>query len=298
MTATARPERAGHAQALRDQRVLRVIWIAGSANVAVLGLKLWVGLATGSLAVLSDALHSLSDAANNVVAWFVVRVSTRPADRDHPYGHRKFETLAVFGLASLLSILAFQIAVSALRRAPQPIAHDDVALAVMGIVLTVNVALTLWEHRQARRLDSELLNADAGHTLADVLATIVVIGGWQLSARGFPWLDRLCAIGVALLVLALAYSLFKRAIPVLVDHAAVEPEAIVEAVAAIPGVRAVRDVRSRRTGAGAAVDLVVEVDAHLPTHAAHAISDRIEALLRQRLGVVDVTVHVEPNTGE
>jgi divalent metal cation (Fe/Co/Zn/Cd) transporter len=77
----------------------------------------------------------------------------------------------------------------------------------------------------------------------------------------------------------------------------VEPEAVSEAVAAIPGVRAVRDVRSRRTGAGAAVDLVVEVDAHLPTHAAHEITDRVEALLRHRFAVVDATVHVEPNTG-
>jgi cation diffusion facilitator family transporter len=297
VTAAARPERGEHAHAERDRDVLRVIWMAGGANVAVLLLKLWVGLTTGSLAVLSDALHSLSDAANNVVAWFVVRVSTRPADRDHPYGHRKFETLAVFGLASLLSVLAFQIAMSALRRVPQPIAHDDVALAMMGAVLAVNVALTVWEHRQARRLDSELLRADAGHTLSDVLATIVVVGGWQLSARGFPWLDRLCALGVAVLVLALAYGLFKRAIPVLVDTAALDPEGVVAAVAAIPGVRGVRDVRSRRTGAGAAVDLVVEVDAHLPTLGAHEISDRVETLLRRRFGVTDATVHVEPDSG-
>jgi divalent metal cation (Fe/Co/Zn/Cd) transporter len=97
--------------------------------------------------------------------------------------------------------------------------------------------------------------------------------------------------------MALAYGLFKRAIPVLVDHAAVEPEVIVEAAAAIPGVWAVRAVRSRRTGGGAAVDLVVEVDAQLPTRTAHDISDRVEAMLRQRFRVVDVTVHVEPDGG-
>ena len=295
MTAAARPPQ--RAQAERDRQVLRVIWIEGGANVAVVCLKLWVGFTTGSLAVLSEALHSLSDAANNAVAWFVVRVSSRPADRDHPYGHRKFETVAVFGLASLLTVLAFQIALSVLRREPEPIVHDDTALAVMGLVLVVNVALTTWENRWARRLDSDILRADAGHTLADVLATLVVIGGWQLSARGYPWLDKVCALGVAGLVLTLAYSLFKRAIPVLVDHVAVDPDSIVAAAAAIPGVRAVHDVRSRRTGAGAAVDLVVEVDAHLPTHAAHDISDRVEALLRQRFRVVDVTVHVEPNAG-
>ena len=279
----------------RDRQVLRVIRIEGAANLAVLSLKLVVGLATGSFAVLSDALHSLSDAANNVVAWFVVRLSSQPADREHPYGHRKFETLAVFGLASLLTVLAFEIGLGALRRESQQILHEDWALALMGVVLTVNVGLAIWENRWARRLDSDILKADAGHTLADVLTTLVVIVGWQLSARGYPWLDTLCALGVAGLVLTLAYGLFQRAIPVLVDQMALEPEAIAVAAAALPGVDAVREVRSRWIGAGVAVDLVVEVDAHLPTGDSHAISDRVEALLRKRFGAAEVTVHVEPH---
>jgi cation diffusion facilitator family transporter len=251
----------------RDRQVLRVIWIEGAANLAVLSLKLVVGLATGSLAVLSDAVHSLSDLANNGVAWFIVRLST---------------------------LLAFEIALGALRRGSQPILHEDWALALMGVVLTVNIGLAIWENRWARRLDSDILKADAGHTLADVLTTLVVIGGWQLSARGFPWLDRLCALGVAGLVLTLGYGLFKRAIPVLVDQVALEPEAIAAAAAALPGVEAVHDVRSRWTGAGAVVDLIVEVDAHLPTGDSHDISDRVETLLRRRFGALEVTVHVEP----
>lgn len=278
----------------RDRRVLRVLLIEGSANVLMLALKLVVGLVTGSLAVLSDALHSLSDAANNGVAWFVVRASKQPADRDHPYGHRKFETLAVFALASLLTVLAFQIALGALRREKEAIRHEDWALLMMVGVLSVNVVLSLWERRWADRLGSEILRADASHTLADVLTTGVVIVGWQLSARGYPWLDTLCALGVAALVLSLAYGLFKRAIPVLVDRAAVEPEAIVAAVAALPGVRHVRDVRSRLLGGGAAVDLVVEVDPQLPTRESHEISDRVEVLVRRHFHVDDVTVHVEP----
>ena len=122
-----------------------------------------------------------------------------------------------------------------------------------------------------------------------------MIAGWQLSARGFPWLDTLCALGVSALVLTLAYGLFKRAIPVLVDQAAVEPEAIAAAVVSLPGAAAVRDVRSRFTGAGASVDLVVEVDARLPTDEAHEISDRVEARLHDRFRVEDETVHLEPS---
>lgn len=288
MTDSAQPE------SRRDRQVLRVIWIEGATNLAVLGLKLAVGLATGSLAILSDALHSLSDVANNAVAWFVLRLSTQPADREHPYGHRKFETLAVFGLASLLTVLAFEIALGALRRERAPIVHEDWALALMLVVLSVNAGLATWENRWARRLDSELLRADARHTLADVLTTLVVIGGWQLSTRGHVWLDTLCALGVAGLVLTLAYGLFKRAIPVLVDQVALEPEAIAAAAATLPGVLAVRDVRSRWTGAGATVDLVLEVEPTLSTRESHEISERVERLLRGHFGVEDVTVHVEP----
>ena len=271
-----------------------MILIEGSANLAVLTLKLGVGLWTGSLAVLSDAVHSLSDVANNTVAWFVARISAQPPDEDHPYGHRKFETLAVFGLASLLTVLAFEIALSALRRDAVAIRHEDTALGLMVGVFAINIALAIWERRWANRLDSDLLRADAQHTFADVLTTIAVILGWQLGARGYPWLDTACALGVAGLVLYLAYGLFQKAIPVLVDRAALDPELIASAAENVVGVGEVRQVRSRSTGRGAAVDLTIRVDPGLSTAEAHDIADRVEATLAARLGVGDATVHVEP----
>ena len=95
----------------RDKRVRRVILIEGSANLLVLILKTIVGLSTGSMAILADAVHSLTDLTNNVIAWFVIHFSSLPADREHPYGHRKFETLAVFVLASILARISHQAAV-------------------------------------------------------------------------------------------------------------------------------------------------------------------------------------------
>ena len=91
-------------------------------------------------------------------------------------------------------------------------------------VLVINILITIWQHRWAKRLDSDILRADATHTFADVLITSVVIGGWQLSAMGHAWVDRLCAIGVALLVFYLAYNLFRRAVPVLLDQYAIDPQ--------------------------------------------------------------------------
>lgn len=281
-------------QTWRDRRVRRVILIEGALNAAVLLLKLLVGLSTGSLAILGDALHSLGDVLNNGMAWIVVRASARPADREHPYGHRKFETLAVFTLAALLVVLGVELALGALRREPQPIASKNWELAVMIAVLVGNLALTTWENAWAKRLDSSILAADARHTLADVLTTVLVIVSWQIAARGYPGVDTACALFVALLVLVLAFGLFRKAVPILVDHIAVPPETLAELARSVPGVLDVKTVRSRSKGDSAAVDMVVTVAPNLSTEAAHRIVDEIEGKLRSGLGVEDATIHVEP----
>lgn len=279
----------------KNRRVQRIILIEGSANVIVLAAKLVVGLNTGSLAILGDAIHSLTDVANNVVAWFVIRMSAQPADREHPYGHQKFEVLAVFGLATLLAVLAFELAMQALRRdATEPAIHTW-GLALMVGVLAVNIALSTWQRYWAARLNSNILLADANHTFADVLTTIVVIVGWQLSARGYPWLDTACALGVAALVLYLAFSLFKRVVPVLVDQMAIAPEALAATVQAISGVSGVKRIRSRWVGAERAIDLTITVPPAIPTSDAHRIADDVEAALEAEFGVQDITIHIEPS---
>jgi cation diffusion facilitator family transporter len=278
----------------RDQCVRKIILLEGLANVVVLLAKVLVGLSTGSFAVLGDAIHSLTDAANNVVALVVVRVASTPPDREHPYGHRKFETLAVFGLATLLTVLAIELALRALERGEHQVARHGWGLAVMLGVLGVNIGVSAWQGYWARRLNSDILHADARHTMADVLTTVVVIVGWQFAALGYLWLDAVFALGVSALVLYLAYGLFRRVIPVLVDRIAEEPEALTEAVRSVPGVRQVRRVRSRWIGATPSVDVVIAVDPQLSTVEAHTIADTIEALLKLRYAMEDVTIHIEP----
>lgn len=279
----------------RDRQVQRIILIEGAANILVLAGKLIVGISTGSLAVLGDAVHSVTDITNNLVAWAVIKLSSQPADREHPYGHRKFETLAVFGLATLLAVLALELALHAIRRDKAEIGEDGWALAVMVGVLAVNVAIASWQRYWAKRLQSDILLADANHTFADVLTTVVVIGGWQLAARGYPWLDTVCALAVAALVLFLAYGLFKRALPALVDQFAVEPEILVRMVKDVAGVRSVNSMRSRWIGSRPAIDMVISVDPDLSTNEAHEIADRIEKLLLDRFQARDISIHIEPH---
>jgi len=278
----------------RDRLVRRIILVEGSANVVVLLAKLIVGLSTGSLAILGDAAHSLTDVANNVVAWVVVKYSAMPPDHRHPYGHRKFETMAVFGLAVLLTVLAFEIALHAVQRDRVDVSQDTLGLYIMSGVLCVNIGIASWQRYWARRLRSDILLADASHTFADVLTTIVVIGGWQLSAKGYPWLDSLCAIGVAAVIMYLAYGLFKRALPVLLDETAIEPALLIDKVQKVSGVRTVKRVRSRWIGSTPAVDMVIIVNPNLTTAEAHEITDAVEALLEKKFNILDVSIHVEP----
>lgn len=276
-------------------KVRYVLIVEGSCNFAVLVAKASVGFATGSFALLGDAIHSLADLANNIVALVVVRIASAPPDREHPYGHQRFETLAVFGLAVLLAVLALEIVVRAVESHDREVLENDWGLAVMIGVLCTNAGLSYWERRWAEKLGSQILNADAKHTFADVLTTIAIIVGWQLSARGYPWLDSLVALLVACLVMYLAYGLFRGAVPRLVDRISHEPEEIVAAVEPLEGVRNVNRVRSRWVGSKPAVDVVITVAPDMPTSQAHDIADAVEEALFEALSIEDVTVHIEPD---
>lgn len=278
----------------RDKKIHRLIVIEGSVNLIVLIAKLFVGISTGSLAIIADAIHSLTDLANNIVAWVVVRLSAMPADREHPYGHRKFETLAVFALATLLAVLAFEIAKNAVIKETTEIVSGNWELTVMITVLVINVVLATWQRYWAKKLKSSIMLADAAHTFADVLTTVVVIVGWQLSSMGFVIADRLCALGVAGFVFYLAYRLFKTAFPVLVDEYAIDPEEINEVVMNIDGVKEVGRIRSRWIGSDVAIDMVVLVDAKLTTEESHQIADQIETMIEEQFNVCDAFIHIEP----
>lgn len=280
----------------KDKQVRRVILIEGLANLLVLIAKLIVGISTGSMGILADALHSLTDLTNNIIAWIVLHFSSLPADREHPYGHRKLETLAVFILASILVVLAFELALKAINKEDTEVVSSGLELLIMLCVLIINIGVTNWQHTWAKRLGSDILHADATHTFADVLITITVIAGWQLSAIGYEWVDRLCALGVSLLIFYLAYTLFRRAVPVLIDEYAIDPVELNNIIKTVPGVIKVYRIRSRWIGKTRAVDLVISVNSALSTEESHDIADTIERLLENHFGKTDISIHVEPES--
>lgn len=282
-------------QGLRDKQVQWVIVVEGAANALILVIKLVAGLTTGSLAIVADAVHSFSDLANNIVVWFVIRLSAEPPDREHPYGHRKFETVAVFALAVLLFVIAIEVVIRAFQRGPTTLDQSSFALILMLIVLLLNIGIAAWERSRAKALKSDILEADASHTFSDVLTTLVVIFGWQLSVLGYPWLDTVCALGVACLIAYLATGLLKRVLPVLVDEYAIEPRAISSNAMTVPGVKSVKQVRSRWLGNGVAVDMILTVDPAISAADAHDISDVVENLIGDCFQVDDISIHIEPH---
>lgn len=279
--------------------VRRVLIGLLGANLAVVAAKAFIGVASGSLAVWGDALHSSVDSLYNVLGLIVVRVAARAPDEDHPYGHGKFETLGALAIVVFLSITCFELvrnAVQKLLSGGHSIVVTDLGLVVLLATLAVNVLVAWYENRRGHELSSELLIADAAHTRTDVFITIGVLIGVLFARRGALWVDPVVAIVVAALIVRVAYQIFSRTVPVLVDERAIPEGSIQQSAQRVNGVKSAYGIRSRG-GHGAGVryaEVTIAVDREANVVAAHAIADEVEERLKRELELNTVTVHVEP----
>lgn len=277
------------------RRVQGVLVLALGLNVSVSLAKLVAGGYANSLAVIADGLHSGVDAIANLVALLVLRVASRPADADHPYGHQKYETMAAFVLSAMLILTAFELARSAFVRlfTPEPTDVTTLTFAVMLLTLAMNVGLAVFEQRAAKRNASDILAADAAQTRGDVFVSAGVLVGLGLQRLGVAWLDPVLAIAVAAVIAYSAWRVFKDVMPVLTDRILFEPEEVARVVMRVPGVVSVHDIRSRGPRRDAFVQMHLVVDAD-DVAGAHAITDAVEAALAAELGVREAFIHVEP----
>ena len=286
-----------HAARDRTALVRRVLLGLLLANLAVVGAKAVVGFVAGSLAVLGDALHSTVDALNNVLALVVVRVASKAPDEDHPYGHGKFETLGALVIVGFLSITCFELARGAVNRLSgdrTPPLLSDLQLAVLVATLGVNVLVAWYENRRGQQLASDLLIADAAHTRTDVFITVGVLIGMLLARQGWWWADPVLALAIALLIVRVAYQIFLRTVPVLVDERAIPTTTIQEMAEAVHGVKSAYGIRSRGSAQVRYAEVTIAVDRTANVAAAHAIADEVEERLKRALQLNEVTVHVEP----
>ncbi|QHG15616.1 cation diffusion facilitator family transporter [Nostoc sp. ATCC 53789] len=278
--------------------VRKVLIITLLLNLFVMGLKALVGYWTGSLSLLADALHSVTDSANNVLGLIASKFSSPQPDREHPYGHSKFEAVGALGIASFLGIACFEILQGAIERilkgGGEPVRISPPELWLLLIVLGVNIFVAFYERAVGKRVGSSILIADATHTMSDIWVTISVIGGLIGVWLGYQWMDLVLAFPVALLVFWSGWSVLKENLPWLVDQMAIAPEAIHAIATSVPGVINCHDIASRGV-----LGRQVFIEMHLIVNApdvetAHHITEEVESRLEERFRPVRILIHVEP----
>jgi cation diffusion facilitator family transporter len=271
--------------------------IAASAGLTL--AKGLVGLGSGSLAILSEAAHSLIDFLATVMTYFAVRISGKPADEQHHYGHGKIESVAALAETALLFVLSAFVIWEAVARLIAPGAHVVAATAAAFAVITVSIVVDFFRarllSRVARATSSEALEADALHFSSDMWSSLAVLIGLGAVAAGFPWADSAAAIVVAVFICIAGWRLGKRTIDTLTDTApAGAAERITRAVERVRGVVSIERVRARPAGPVLFVELAVGVSRTLPLDRAAALKSEIVETVQSELPEAEVNVVVQP----
>lgn len=283
---------------IRRKAVRQVLSWTLVLNLSVVVLKLIVGFGTGSLSLMADALHSVTDSINNVLGLVTNQLAAPQPDREHPYGHQKFEAVGALGIAAFLGIACFEILKTAIDRMFQdvdPVTVTVIELGILVVVLGINIFVAFYERSVGQRLDSPILIADAHHTMSDVWITLTVMAGLLgIQIFDVQWLDIALAFPVAVLVLSSAWTVLKQNLPWLVDEMAIAPEAIQATVMEVAGVVNCHSIASRGV-----IGRKVFMEMHLIVSAqdvetAHGITEAVEAHLDKIYGPVRASIHIEP----
>jgi len=279
--------------------VRRVLWITMGLNLVATVAKLAVGYLTGSLSLIADGFDSVFDTASNVIGLAGIYLAAQPADEDHPYGHRKAETMTALVIAMLLFLTTWELIQSAVERLRDPsLIQAEVNVWSFGALLVsivVHLTVVWYELRAGRRLHSEVLVADALHTRADIFVSLSVVGGLIAVRLGYPVADPILALIIALLIAKIGIDIIRETSPTLMDRTAIPPDQVEQVALSVPGVISCHRVRSRGHEGAVYADLHIQVEPAMSTEQAHAIAHEVQRRLRaQRSNVQDVTIHVEP----
>jgi cation diffusion facilitator family transporter len=278
---------------------IRVARLSILSNSFLIILKVTVGLFSGSVSIISEAIHSFMDLLASIVAFFSVRISDTPADERHPYGHGKFENISGVVEALLIFIAAFWIIFEAVKKILHPSAVEKIGLgfAVMIISAIVNIFVSRRLYRVAKETDSVALEADALHLKTDVYTSIGVAAGLLLMwISGIHLFDPIVAILVAILILKESYELLSKAYAPLLDLAL--PAADVARISEIiqnhcTSEMSFHELRTRKAGNYKYIDLHLNLDPDKTVREAHEICDRIEEDIKKAFDHAEVTIHVE-----
>lgn len=280
---------------------VRVAMLSVLSNTTLIILKLIVGLFSGSVSIISEAIHSGMDLVASIIAFFSVRASSKPADKGHPYGHGKIENVSGVIEGLLIFIAAFLIIKEAIAKLihPTEVSQTYMAIAVMGISAIVNIIVSRTLYKVAKREESVALEADALHLKTDVYTSAgVALGLLLMKVTGISMLDPITAILVALLIIKEAWSLCKDAFKPLLDACLTEEEELkIKQILETydEKIKGYHKLRTRRSGNIKYIDFHMFVDGGLTVDEAHSLSKEIEKVLEHEIKNTNASIHIEPS---
>lgn len=279
------------------KEIRRILIVILFFNWLVAFSKLIYGLVTKSAAMTADGVHSFADGASNIVGLVGIWAASKPVDEDHPYGHKKYETIATLGIAAMLFLASFDIIKDSFSRMFHPVVPDVniFSFGLMAIGFLINVAVMKYEYKKGTELSSDILVCDSIHTKTDVFVSSAVIITLVSTKLGFPMLDTLVALVIGIFIAKAGFDILKKSSDVLCDGEAIEKAKILKVVNGISGVKSTHKIRTRGREDDVHVDLHVRVDTRMHVDAAHELSHRISDTLKEKIpGITDVIVHIEP----
>ncbi|MCX5704839.1 MAG: cation diffusion facilitator family transporter [Candidatus Omnitrophica bacterium] len=279
-------------------KIRRVLVIVLILNWLVAAAKIIYGLITHCSSMTADGFHSLADGTSNVIGLVGIHLAGQPTDEDHPYGHKKYETLFSLIIAALLFLVAFNLGKEGVMRLHHPAMPviDIASFAIMLLTLSVNIAVMTYEQRKGKSLKSDILVSDAMHTRADIMTSLSVIAALIFMKMGFAILDPIVTILISLFIAYAGFQILKESSNVLVDSAAIlNTKRIEDIVFKIKGVKNCHKIRTRGRPDDIHIDLHVQVSGQMHVDNAHKICYAIEEAIKKGIPeVTDVVVHIEP----
>lgn len=284
----------------RNARIQRALLVALVGNISSAIIKVLFGLLANSIAMLADAAHSIFDSVSSVIGIYGNKLSAKPPDIEHPYGHSKFEQLAALGITVMIFVACFNIMHEAVERAIANVIPSITLYSFASILVSLSISLfiSIYERRVGRSTSSMILLADSSHTLTDVLASLVVIAGFFGTNMGFLYADSLAATLVCLILAYVGCSLFKGAASMLVDRG-ITLDTLMKVKATVSGLSEeveCHNVRGKAVGDKIYIDMRITVKGDLSVEQSHRITEVIEKKLKQAIeGTEEVIIHVEPS---
>lgn len=281
----------------RTEKVRQVLFYTLILNMAVAVAKIVYGYKTDSISMLSDGFHSFFDGTSNIIGLIGIYIASKPPDKSHPYGHRKFETLSTIAIAVLIFITGVEI----LRKAyfGLTVSHEvnvtSLSFIIMAVTLLINIGVMTYEKRKGQELKSEILLADAIHTKTDIFVSISVVISLIAAKAGYPLLDVIAAAIIAIFIGKMGFNILKPATDVLTDAACIDANEIKDIITPIKGVRGCHGIRTRGKEGAVHVDLHILVDPDAKTQEAHEVAHSVEEVVKKEFpSIIDVVIHTEP----